>query len=43
MDNKTFMKKYAEQKDLVKRAKRVLYEYEEELERRLNEGELKND
>ena len=40
MDNMTFLRVYAEQKDKVKKENRLLYEMEEELKRRLDEGEL---
>lgn len=40
MDNQTFLKAYAEQKYKVKHENKILREYEEELEKRLNEGKL---
>lgn len=40
MDNQTFLKSYAEQKFKVKHESKILREYEEDLERRLNEGKL---
>lgn len=40
MDNETFFKSFAEQKFKVKHESKILREYEEDLERRLNEGKL---
>lgn len=40
MDNNTFLKVLAEQKAKVKKEKSLLYELEEELEKRLNGGKL---
>ncbi len=43
MNNKTFLKAYAEQKFKTKHENKILREFEEELEKRLNEGELNYD
>jgi len=43
MDNLTFLKCYAEQKAKAKQENKLLYEFETELERRLNEGRLTKD
>ena len=43
MDNLTFLKHYAEQKAKAKQENKLLYEFEAELEKRLNEGRLTKD